>query len=307
MHATIPYCPYECPIASGGPDFDGDGNEGAFGLPSWDPRNGLWSWSNQGPNPVWGTWGDIPAPGAFGFNDGLDDYAVFRPSTGTWFVTCSSLFLCPGGTLTIPWGAAGDIPVPADYNGDGTTDYGVWRPSNGSWYVRNGATGATIVDGAAWGQFGDCPIAARLAGVSGAGVLYLNVWRPSTGVWYYGRTWEGTGGSAFAFGTYGDIPFAPDMDGNGDGDFVVFRPSTGTWYGTAPDFSITWGQPGDIPAPRSVRTGTIGQTSALTVYRPTTGLTHKCLTPSGSSCVGGTNTEGPSGSSGVVPIQGRWK
>ena len=41
------------------------------------------------------------------------------------------------------------------------------------------------------------------------------------------------------------------MDGDGDGDFVVFRPSTGTWYGADPDFSIAWGQPGDIPVPRS--------------------------------------------------------
>ena len=205
---------------------------------------------------------------------------------------------CPGATLTIPWGTAGDIPIPADYDLDGITDYGVWRPSTGAWYVRHGGTGATLVNGVAWGQFGDCPIAARL-GESGPGPMELNVWRPSNGVWYFGRSFTGTGGGAAAFGTYGDIPFAPDMDGNGDGDQVVFRPSTGTWYGLAPDFAITWGQPGDLPAPR--------QFSALTVYRPTTGLTYNCLGPAGSSCTGGTSTEGPSGSPGVVPIQGRWK
>ena len=266
VHATIPYYPYECPIGSGGRDFNGDGIEGDQGLPSWDPRNGLWFSSGQGADPVWGTWGDIPTPGDFN-GDGSDDFAVFRPSTGTWLVSCSSVTNCPGGTLTVPWGTAGDIPVPADYDHDGTTDYGVWRPSNGSWYVRNGATGATLVNGVAWGQFGDCPIAARLA-ADGPGTMQLNVWRPSNGVWYYGRSFAGTGGAAFAFGTYGDIPFAPDMDGDGDGDFVVFRPSTGTWYGVAPNFSITWGQPGDIPAPRSVLTGVKPRLSPFTAQRP---------------------------------------
>ena len=131
VHATIPYYPYECPIGSGGRDFDGDGNEGNQGLPSWDPRTGLWFSSGQGGDTVWGTWGDIPTPGDFN-GDGIDDFAVFRPSTGTWFVNCSSVTNCPGGTLTVPWGAAGDIPVAADYDIDGTTDYGVWRPSNGA-------------------------------------------------------------------------------------------------------------------------------------------------------------------------------
>ena len=156
----------ECPIVSGGRDFDGNGNEGLFyGLPSWDPRNGLWFSGGQVPDPVWGTWGDIPTPGDFN-GDGSDDFAVFRPSTGTWFVSCSTATNCPGATLTVPWGTAGDIPVPADYNNDGTTDYGVWRPSNGSWHVRNGASGATLVNGGTWGQFGDCPIAARMRGAT---------------------------------------------------------------------------------------------------------------------------------------------
>ena len=178
VHATIPYYPYECPIGSGGRDFNGDGNEGIQGLPSWDPRNGLWYSSGQGADAFWGTWGDIPTPGDFN-GDVIDDYAVFRPSTGTWFVSCSSVTNCPAGTLTVPWGTAGDIPVPADYDADGTTDYGVWRPSTGTWYVRSGATGATLVDGVAWGQFGDCPIAARFA--DGAGPMQPSAGFPAPG------------------------------------------------------------------------------------------------------------------------------
>ena len=298
VHATIPYYPYPCPIESGGRDFDGNGDEGFLGgLPTWDPRSGLWFSSGQGANAVWGTWGDIPTPGDFD-HDGIDDYAVFRPSTGTWFVKCSALFHCPAG----PWGMAGDIPVPADYNADGFTDFGVWRPSNGRWYVRDSATGATLVNGRPWGQFGDCPIAASFGGGPGAN-MSLNVWRPANGVWYYGLAISGTSSDAFALGAYGDIPFAPALRDSFNSDFLVFRPSTGTWYGF-PTFSIVWGQPGDIPAPRSELGG---QISALTVYRPTTGLTYNCFSPGESGCAGGTNVEGPSGSPGVVPLQGKWK
>ena len=207
VQATIPYYPYECPIVSGGRDFNGDGNEGTQGLPSWDPMTGLWFSSGQGANPVWGTWGDIPTPGDFN-GDAIDDYAVFRPSTGTWLVRCSSVTNCPGLKLSVPWGTTGDIPIPADYDFDSTTDYGVWRPSNGAWYIRSGASGATLVNGAVWGQFGDCPIAARIT-ESSMGPKTLNVWRPSNGVWYHGRTFTGTGGFALTFGTYGDIPLAP--------------------------------------------------------------------------------------------------
>lgn len=59
------------------------------------------------------------------------DLAIWRPSTGTWWVL--------GGTgsqqTSQGWGTNGDIPVPGDYDGDGKTDFCVFRPSNGTWYV----------------------------------------------------------------------------------------------------------------------------------------------------------------------------
>jgi hypothetical protein len=44
-------------------------------------------------------------------------------------------------------GAAGDVPVPGDYEANATTDRAVWRPASGAWHVDGkptaylGATG----------------------------------------------------------------------------------------------------------------------------------------------------------------------
>jgi hypothetical protein len=74
--------------------------------------------------------------------DGDTDRAVFRPSSGQWFVR---------GVATVGWGTSGDIPVPGDYDGDGDTDIAVFRPSTGQWFVQGLPT-------VAWGVTGDIPL-----------------------------------------------------------------------------------------------------------------------------------------------------
>jgi|GEM_PF-2575115 len=55
------------------------------------------------------------------------DLAVWRPSTGVWYVL--------GGQgsqqVFMQWGGSGDVTVPGDYDGDGKTDFSVFRPSEG--------------------------------------------------------------------------------------------------------------------------------------------------------------------------------
>ena len=290
--ASHPYYSYPCPFVSGGRDFNGNGFEEEGW--SWNPLNGEWL-----SGPSWGIFGDIPAPADYN-GDGEADHAVWRPSTGVWWVLCSSTTNCPGGVITVSWGIAGDIPVPSDYNADGFGDFGIWRPSTGIWYILAGPSGGSLLALTQWGVYGDCPVPGRLLS-SGPGVLELNIFRPSTGTWYYGRTLAGTGGASINHGIYGDIPFSTDIDGDGDGDPVVWRPSTGVWYGSGPSFTVAWGMPGDLPSFRSDP----GSQANLEIWRPSEQRLYSCNDPlTGCSSNGATVAVPPRNR---VPVSGRYR
>jgi hypothetical protein len=174
--------------------------------------------------------------------DGTTDMAVYRPSTGAWYIR---------NQFSAYYGSSGDIPVPGDYDGDGSTDIAVYRPSTGAWYIRNQYQ-------AFFGSSGDIPVPADY---TGDGTTEIAVYRPSTGAWYVRNS------PTVYFGNSTDVPVPGNYDGNGTVDIAVFRPSTGAWY-IRGQTTAYYGASGDIPVPGDYDGN---GTSDIAVFRPSTG------------------------------------
>lgn len=128
--------------------------------------------------------------------DGTADFAVYRPSIGTWFILNSGSNTFNG----VQFGANGDLPIDGDFDGDSRSDFAVFRPSTGSWFVLNSSNGA--FSGVAFGQNGDKPVPGDY---DKDGKTDVAVWRPSNGFYYRLNSSNGQF-QATAFGQNGDIP-----------------------------------------------------------------------------------------------------
>ncbi len=130
--------------------------------------------------------------------DAFADSAVYRPSTGNWFILNSST-----NTVTIDqFGANGDIPIDGDFDGDGRCDVAIYRPSQGTWFFKRSSD--STITGATFGGAGDKPIPGDY---DKDGKTDMAFFRPGNGNWFVLRS--STNFStffAYPFGQAGDIP-----------------------------------------------------------------------------------------------------
>ncbi len=142
-------------------DYDGDGKSD---IAVFDPDSAHWHllFASSGFNEAlarfkpnsensetlqWGLKGDIPF--ALDMNgDTCSDHVVLRPAEQLeWHIRyrdCRGKKASPA-TESITFGKRGDIPVPADFDGDGSIELAVYRQGQKRWLIRQSAQDVSIV------------------------------------------------------------------------------------------------------------------------------------------------------------------
>ncbi|CAF0779646.1 unnamed protein product [Adineta ricciae] len=215
----------------------------------------------------WGSIFDLPVPADYD-GDGFADFAVYRRTTMTWFVSSSNN---PNVLITKFWGLPGDIPVRANFDGDAFFDFTVFRPATAQWishlssnpgfqyihkwgkpgdapcpgdfdgdgktdfvvyrkgaYYINPSSDPTIQWTKQWGQPGD--ICVSNCDFDADGVTDFTVWTPNTAIWSWIPSKRPWLIYQKQWGSRYDLPLCGDFDGDRRRDFAVYRNWTGEWF-----------------------------------------------------------------------------
>jgi hypothetical protein len=109
--------------------------------------------------------------------DGKIDIAIYRQSSGAWFINTSG----DSGTHGTGFGGdPSDIPVLGDFDGDGKTDICIYRASTGAWF-NYPSGGGSIYGRGFGGDPSDIPVPGDY---DGDGKTDLAIYRASTGSWF---------------------------------------------------------------------------------------------------------------------------
>ncbi len=193
---------------------------------------------------------DIPVPGHYD-DDLINDIAVWRRSTGTFYVLRSS----DGQVQIVNFGLNGDNPLATqDFDGDGRNDFAVTRKANGKliWFILRSSDGQVSIF-----QFGNDTDKLVRGDYDGDGKADPAVYRPETdspaNTFFVLRSSDQVM-TAATFGISSIDELVPnDFDGDGKTDFAVWRTTTGVWHVLRSSDggyqSVHFGTSGDKPTP----------------------------------------------------------